>query len=443
MRYSIAFIATVLFAFGSAFSQVAKVEVKQANGSWTLSKNGIPYYIKGAGGQSQLEVLSQIGGNTIRTWSLDNAQKYLDAAHKNGHMVMMGLWVQHERHGFDYNDSIAVAKQLQYFTRKVKELKNHPALLMWGIGNEVDLFYSNTKVWDAVQDIAKMIHEEDPNHPTSTVTAGLDSLEVDLIMRKCPDIDIYGINTYGDLKNALVNVSKYGWNGPIMITEWGPNGHWEVEKTSWGAPIEQSSSQKAESYSIRYDHIANAKKQCLGSFVFLWGQKQETTATWYGVFSENGEATEVIDVLHKKWRNQAPTNSCPKIKSWELRDIDTDSVLKEHYLVSGKRYKAVAVFEDKDKDKLKLNWAVRSESTSTKSGGDAESAISSIPGTVKRKKGDSVVFVAPKREGAYRLFVDATDGNNHVAYTNIPFYVKPSTSKRAIQLKKRSLINKY
>ena len=44
---------------------------------------------------------------------------------------------------------------------------------MWAIGNEVDLFYNNFRVWD-VEEIAKMIKEIDPYHPTMTVTAGID-----------------------------------------------------------------------------------------------------------------------------------------------------------------------------------------------------------------------------------------------------------------------------
>ena len=74
-----------------------------------------------------------------------------------------------------------------------------------------------------------MIHEVDPNHPTTTVTAGLDSAEVQLILAKAPDIDIYSINTYGDLGNIDAKLLKYGWKGPYAITEWGPDGHWEVE----------------------------------------------------------------------------------------------------------------------------------------------------------------------------------------------------------------------
>lgn len=118
--------------------------------------------------------------------------------------VMLGLWVQHERHGFDYDNESKVKAQLDYFTEVVKTYKDHPALLLWGVGNEVDLFYSNTKVWNAIEDIAAMIHQIDPNHPTSTVTAGLDPAEVRLIMANAPSIDIYGINTYGDIELCLI-----------------------------------------------------------------------------------------------------------------------------------------------------------------------------------------------------------------------------------------------
>ena len=223
---TVAIIGICLIQSFCANGQPVKVEVKKIDNEWGLYRNGEPYFIRGAGGQTNLDKLVEIGGNSIRTWSLENAQKYLDEAHKRGLTVTMGLWVQHERHGFDYNDTAAVRKQLDYFTRKVREFKDHPALLMWGIGNEVDLFYTNTKVWNAVQDIAAMVHREDPNHPTTTVTAGYDSTETALIMANAPDIDIYGINTYGDLKKAVDDMQRFGWQGPYLIAEWGPNGHW-------------------------------------------------------------------------------------------------------------------------------------------------------------------------------------------------------------------------
>ena len=430
-------ISALLLCSQWAQAQVVKVQVVQEGNAYHLDRGGNPYYIKGAGGHVYLDELKNIGGNSIRTWSLDNAKKYLDEAHKRGLTVMMGLWVQHERHGFDYDDEKAVQKQLEYFTRKVKEIKDHPALLFWGIGNEVDLFYKNIKVWDAIQDIAKMIHEVDPNHPTSTVTAGLDSMEVALIKQKAPDIDIYCVNTYGDLKNAVNNIDKFGWTGPYMITEWGPNGHWEVAKTAWGIPIEQSSTQKAISYEDRYRAIAADSATCLGSYVFLWGQKQETTSSWYGLFSKKGEQTEMLDVLHRFWKGGEPANRCPQITDFGI--MQSDVLQKKPVLNSGERYTAKTVFKDMDGDKLKLTWSVVEESTNTKSGGDAESEPPAIPGLIKNKKGYTAEFKAPKKEGAYRLFVYAYDKKGHVAYVNIPFYVKPSSKADGVRLKRRNL----
>lgn len=429
---------------GSIFvqAQAIKVEVVQTDSGYTLLRGGVPYELKGAGGQTHLDKLSEIGGNSIRTWSLEHAKEYLDMAHKHGLTVTMGLWVQHERHGFDYNNADAVKKQLDYFTKKVKELKDHPALLMWGIGNEMDLMYSNFKVWDAVQDIAKMIHETDPNHPTTTVTAGLHKREVQLVLEKAPDIDIFGVNTYGELKMAVDSIAAFGWNGPFLIAEWGPDGHWEVAKTAWGAPIEQSSSSKARSYAQRYQYIKSSPK-CIGSYVFLWGHKQETTSTWYGLFTADGRSTEPVDELHKAWKKTIPANSTPKIQSYGIVTDSSDNGRKK-ILRAGQFYEAVAGFSDPEGDKLRIQWQIISESTDTRIGGDAESAPPAIPGLIRKNKGERMIFKAPAEEGAYRLFITAHDRGNNAAYANIPFYVLPELQKKkGIKLKPQELIFSY
>ena len=131
-------------------AQVIPVSIEQKEGKWTIVREGADYFIKGGGGQTYLDKLEEIGGNSIRTWGTENAMEIMDEAHKRGLTVMLGLWVQHERHGFNYDDPIAVKKQLEGFRKDVERFKDHPALLLWGVGNEVDLNYSNTKVWDAV-----------------------------------------------------------------------------------------------------------------------------------------------------------------------------------------------------------------------------------------------------------------------------------------------------
>ncbi len=425
LPYIICVYTFLFFGFvNDVTSQVQKVEVRQnANGDWQLLRNGTPYYIKGAGGSTLLDKLVEIGGNSIRTWSTDNAMEMLDEAHSKGLTVMMGLWVQHERHGFDYDDKIKVALQLEGFRKVVEQLKNHPALLLWSVGNEVDLNYTNTNVWYAVNDIAAMIHEVDPNHPTTTITAGLDSSEVKLIKERAPAIDIYGVNTYGDLGNVKSNIKRFGWEGPYIISEWGPNGHWEVQKTKWGVPVEQNSTEKADSYEKRYrDFISGDKTSCLGSYVFLWGQKQETTSTWYGLFSENGESCEAIDRLEFLWTGKVPLNSSPSIDSLKVSDKYNGDYIA---VIADERFSAEVFAKDKDKDGLKFRWVIVPESTDIRSGGDAESTPKPVPGSVIRRRGGKVELRAPEAEGSYRLFLTITDGHEHYAYGNVPFYVMP------------------
>jgi hypothetical protein len=325
--------------FAQSVSEGAiKVEIRENDGKFTLYRGGKPYYINGVGGQIYLDRAVAYGANSLRTWGAGEAINILDEAHKKGLTVLFGLWVGQERQGFDYDDAKAVQSQLDRFTEVVKTYKDHPAVLMWGIGNENDLMYENQKVWTAINDIAKMIHEVDPNHPTMNVTAGLDVAEVQLIKERAPHLDIYGINTYGELIGIDQKIRSYGWDGPYIITEWGPNGHWEVPTTAWGAPIEQTSAIKAQKYRQRYQQgIARDPDRCLGSYVFLWGQKQETTPTWYGLFTEDGEETEVMDELQQCWTGTWPENRAPHIESFTLNGLEAISSV---YLKPGRKYTA-------------------------------------------------------------------------------------------------------
>lgn len=406
--------------------------VNDASG-YRLFRNGAPYYVKGVGGETYMDQVTIIGGNSIRTWGVENADKVLNEAQRNGLTVMLGLWLQTERQGFDYNDSDKVLKQLNHFKTMVKRYKDHPALLFWGIGNELDLQYSNVKVWSAVQDIAKYIHETDPDHPTSTVTAGLDSMEVQLIKKMAPDVDIYCVNTYGDIQNVPLKIEKYGWSGPCMITEWGPNGYWEAPKTTWEVSIEQTSTEKKAVYFERYKkHIEPFKTKCLGSYAFFWGSKQEYTETWFGLFAKDGVATEPIDALEIAFTGHNPLKPAPTILSMNIADKTASDTVK---LKAGEKYPASVLAKiglnmtetaNDTLNKFAYRWRILAESNDKKSGGDAEDEAQEIPGLISQGHQSRISFRAPSKKGAYRLFVSVLY-NNKVAYSNIPFWVNDRT----------------
>ncbi len=399
-----------------------KVEVKWDQDHWQFYRDGEPYYVRGVGGHVYLDEAVALGANSIRTWGIDNAKNVLDEAHSKGLTVMLGFWMGHERHGYDYSDAWAVEDQFKAFQKIVRELKDHPALLCWGVGNEMDLFYTDFNVWDAVERIAAMIKEEDPNHPSCVVTAGLDVAEVQMIQERAPSIDILGVNTYGDVENLITRMEMFGWDKPYMVTEWGPNGHWEVFKTTWGAPVEQTSSEKAASYKHRYlDCIAADKESCVGSYVFLWGQKQETTPTWYGVFLEDGSQTEALDNLHRAWKGEEPPNRAPVIASFTLNDQTAyDSVT----LSPGQKVPVTALITDPDGDELTFTWELLPESQFTKAGGDVERRPDAVQAAVSGGSDGKGMMRMPRIRGAYRLFVYAHDGKGSAATANLPFYIE-------------------
>ena len=415
-------ICFLFFLFtGGVFAQPVAVAIKTDEaGNFTMFRNNTPYYVKGVGGHVYMDIAQSSGANSVRLWGAENAKEVLDEAHQRGLTVMLGLWMPPERHGFDYSDKWACLDQLNQFRSIVKRYKDHPALLLWGVGNEVDLFYTDFAVWDAVQNIAAMIHAEDKNHPTCVVTAGIDAPEVSLIKEKCMDIDILGVNTYGDLPALAQKIRLYGWNKPYMVTEWGPNGHWEVAKTSWLAPIEQTSTEKAITYQTRYrEHILADSAICLGSYVFLWGQKQETTPTWYGVFVDN-KYGECVQVLQQEWSNKTPEMAAPKIKQYLLNGMAAAASVK---LAKRSKVSVLLDLEHSAKESLQYKWELMPESEYTLSGGDAERKPDALPINVN-KSGNFFTFKAPSQSGSYRLFVYITDSKNQIAYGNFPFYVK-------------------
>lgn len=399
-----------------------KVSVTKTDSSYQLIRAGQPYFIRGAGGGSYPSRIAAYGGNSIRTWGSKDGQKILDSAAKYGLTVLMGLDVARERHGFNYDDTVAVKKQLENLRSEVMKFKDHPALLAWGIGNELNLQYKNPRVWDAVNEISKMIHQVDPNHPTSTVLAGVNKGLVDLIKARATDIDILSINTYGGLSGLPATLKSTGWDGPYMVTEWGPTGHWEGLHTAWDAPIEETSSEKAAVYKSRYEYSMERDRQhCLGSYVFLWGQKQERTPTWYGIFTDKGEESEVVDVMEFLWSGKWPGNKSPHLYSLQ---VDNKKAIQNVYLKPGSNYDVLAVASDPDNDLLSYRWELLTEPTQLSSGGDFEARPQAIQHLILSAGKGKAGLKAPEKVGAYRLFVYVTDGHNNVATANIPFYVK-------------------
>ena len=398
------------------------VEVVQRDGRYLLLRDGQPYEIKGAGViYDSIDSLAAHGGNSFRTWSTGEGQRFLDAAEERGLTVILCIDIGRERLGFDYDDRDAVLKQLDFARSEVLKYRDHPALLAWMIGNEPNLEFDNPRVFDAIDEISRMIHEVDGAHPTTTALAGFSEELVSLVEQRAPDLDFLSFQMYGDAPNLPQYIRQTNYDRPYMVTEWGAIGHWEVATTGWRAPIEQTSSEKAASFEESFEAIRSNRDQLLGDYVFLWGQKQERTPTWYGMFLEDGSKTEAVDVMHYIWNGEWPENRAPRIRAMRL---DSRSAYQNIIMAPGASYVADVRAFDPDGDALRYHWEVMRESRATQTGGDAEEVPEILRGVVRSTEGGEVAVTAPGEPGAYRLFVYVFDGNGNAGHANIPFRVE-------------------
>jgi hypothetical protein len=406
-----------------------KVEVVKTDKGYELLRGGSPYRIRGAGMSSgDLAAFAAHGGTSIRNWTTEDGhvstRSLLDEAHQHGITVALCLPMGSERHGFDYDDAEAVGAQLAAMRGEVLKYRDHPALLFWIIGNELNHGYTNPRVYDAVNDVARMIAELDPDHPKTTAISGFRQDVITEIRDRAPALDFISIQLYGSLFALPERLKAFDFKDPFMVTEWGNLGYWETAKTDWGAPIELTSSQKASMFKRGYTEILQPLEgQLIGSYAFYWGQKQERTPTWFGLLTERGERTESMDVLQYLWTGAWPADRTPQLLNLQLDGRTAQDSVR---LTSGHGYDARVDAVDPHGDALTYRWELKPESTATQSGGDFEPPIESLDGFFSNAAGPSIRITAPP-PGAYRLFVYALDGNGNAAHANLPFLAVPGS----------------
>ncbi|NNU15104.1 hypothetical protein HK107_02040 [Parvularcula sp. ZS-1/3] len=409
--------------------------VGDAQSGYALHVNGHPYTVYGVGiGQPSDErfaALVKAGGNTVRTWSQYEADKVFELAEKHGVMVALGLDFGQELHGFDYDNEEAVAQQFARTREAVLRYKDHPNLLMYIVGNELNLLFDdegevapvNAKAYIALNDVAEFIHQVDPHHPVSTAFAGYLTHHVDRALPYLPNLDILSVQLYGDLVRMPEFLAGDRSGIPIMITEYGPIGHWEMPKTAWGREIEEPSALKARGMAERIDRfIANDQSgRIIGNFAFYWGHKQERTSTWYSMFTPEGRPDARADELSRYWTGSYPANRAPMI---EWITLAGKGPLESVKLAPGAEYTAEIDLWDPESDPLSTEWILRREVSERSEGGGLEAAPPEVPLTVVGTTARTVTFRAPIESGEYRLFATSSDPGQKIATANIPLMVE-------------------
>jgi beta-galactosidase len=154
--------------------------------------------------QRRLEILKEMGCNSVRTGHNPWAPDILDVCDELGFMVMNEMfdeWKQSKmRYGYGQYFDEWSERDVTAFVRRDR---NHPSVLLWSAGNEIGEQASINGV-EMVKRLVGIFHKEDPTRP---VTMGCDRIAANLTGREvgtppefCEVLDVVGYN-YFDRRN--------------------------------------------------------------------------------------------------------------------------------------------------------------------------------------------------------------------------------------------------
>lgn len=422
----IAFISLV-FGFNCFGEEAAKgsiVKVVGQKASWTLEVNGKPFYIKGVGlgemtgkgGEDYLKMAQELGANAVRTWGTDQGtQEYFDTALKYGLMVDAGVWINYSKKNTVYTyigDNAYKQNKRQEITDYVNKFKNHPALLMWNIGNEAIFFTKDederAALSEFLEEMVKMVHKLDPNHPVIYTSA--DFTDLPYIQKYVPSLDIFGMNIYGSIRSSHIKWDKSGLEIPYVVTEYGPHGPWDVPKDANGASQEEPEQGKAAIYRNMTHDIMGFKGYNLGAFVFHLGETTQESMTWWNLNYKLLKKASFWEI-YKIYTASKPSNLAPRIVALKLskvRHISPEEIVD-----------ITAEAADSDSNPLDYSFIV-----STAQEGILQYYVNQEVPVKFINEGTKFKMTAPSGKGVYRLYLIVNDGYGNVATANRSFKVE-------------------
>jgi hypothetical protein len=171
------------------------------------------------------------GANTIRLWGWKydaDHSDFLDAAYNNGVAplyVIVSYWLDASR---DISDPTERQKIKAEFTQMIAIHKDHPAVLMWSIGNELNapwMFGDSDDLFSLLEEMAEAAHDlEGSNfHPVTTPLA--DSNLISTITQRdseVPNLDVWSVQIYrGSSFGTFFSDYAALSQKPLVITEFG------------------------------------------------------------------------------------------------------------------------------------------------------------------------------------------------------------------------------
>lgn len=207
-----------------------------------------------------IPLMKNAGVNVVRTYEPIRDRAVLDKLQAAGIKVAMTVYSYGAA-----DPSTAVAN--------VNAVKNHPAVLMWLVGNEWN--YNGLYVgmsFDAsrnrLEQVASMIRAADGAHPIATIYGDLPSAAT---VNAMPSINVWGINSYrgfsfGNLFGAWGGVS----GKPMFVAEYGADA-WDARQNAVNLPAQADATRNLATEIVNNSVLRGGVT--FGGTVFEWADE--------------------------------------------------------------------------------------------------------------------------------------------------------------------------
>ena len=207
--------------------------------------------------EEDAKLMKKMGINAVRTYEPIVDSWVLDTLWKEG------IWVVNSVYNWGGADAGSAADP-------VLKSKDHPAILMWTIGNEWNYngLYVGSSFFDCVariRDVANVVREHDTSHPIASIFGDVGKL--DEAVDSLPEIEIWGINAYRGISfGNLFRQYEDATSKPMFFGEYGAD--------AFNAKIqgEDQESQAKATTALTEEILGQSsvlgRGSCIGGFIF-------------------------------------------------------------------------------------------------------------------------------------------------------------------------------
>lgn len=411
-------IALLLFLTAATLPLAAQITTEKTDNGWRLMVDGQPFEVKGVtfgygdevdNYDAYFQDLQFLGVNTIRTWGTnEHTGRLLDAAQRHGMKVMVGIWMRHGRPGMEDDDSFNYLEDTEGMevmyanaVKTVEAYKDHPAVLAWGVGNEVYLNTATDAEKEAyskfLERVCSTIKALDPDHPVASVEAW--TFGLDWWQQYVPSIDIYGLNVYGAGASLLAaEMEQRGIDKPYIITEFGVTGEWDIQELDNGVKVEPTDQQKYGAIARGYSQWIKSEPSCLGVYFFHYADGADFLSIWLFTHFQ-GMRRPQYWAIREAYTGRKPDNYVPVIESFELPDAETPS---------GTWVPVALATTDAENEALDIRFYYNQRTGSRKRRDQV------LPLNARGNATDGFEIQLPRVDGPVKIYVAVKDASNNV-----------------------------